>query len=45
MGKFVGTDLDCSMKFGQDFLGIEWLVTPDQQRAFDLEEKCMDGPG
>jgi hypothetical protein len=38
MGKFVGTDFDTGMKFGHDFLKIQWLVNVDQQRVFDLEE-------
>jgi hypothetical protein len=45
MGKLVRTDFDCGMKFGHDFLEMGWLVTLDQQRAFDLEEQCMDGRG
>ncbi|WP_414947987.1 hypothetical protein [Caballeronia eucalypticola] len=26
------------MKFGHDFLKIQWLLNVDQQRVFDLEE-------
>src|SRR5471030_1907106 len=43
MRKFVGTDFDAGMKFGHDFLKIQWLMKFDQQRVFNLEESVWTG--